>query len=382
MKPSQGPPPSWSGDLKASTVANVQADLATAAAHRMPDEDSCAAEAEALVEQIQAAAQGARGEAEPKLRAAIDNLGLTAQRRAAEHNRRLQAAIQSLALNADDGGPVAASLAALYQTVVELDPRRQTLRNGPLVRALSRLPGVAEPLERYFRQFERAQGTLDRIIKELQTGRDRLRRDNVTLGDDRAALWEVHSALQQPITVAQLAEHRLQQRIELLPMDDRGRQLIEQTGLYALRERLVALQQQRTVTEQAALSLETVIDTNEELIRGVDRALEVTLTALRTAITASRALTRRRIALDRIDVLDRSVPETVSGPTTSQPRGRSDDPRSAIGQLASALDAAAAAISEATASRQRAGPPVDTEVRHLEQGATGTPRDDCPRLGD
>jgi uncharacterized protein YaaN involved in tellurite resistance len=55
--------------------------------------------------------------------------------------------------------------------------------------------------------------------------------------------------------------------------------------LLALRQRIVDLQQQLAVYRQAMVACGLIIKYNQELIRGVNRALNVTVSALETATT-------------------------------------------------------------------------------------------------
>jgi hypothetical protein len=50
--------------------------------------------------------------------------------------------------------------------------------------------------------------------------------------------------------------------------------------LFALRQRTLDLQQQLAVNQQGVLAIEIIIRNNRELIRGVDRALDVTISRI------------------------------------------------------------------------------------------------------
>ena len=76
--------------------------------------------------------------------------------------------------------------------------------------------------------------------------------------------------------------------------DDPRREFVEEDILFALRQRTLDLQQQLAVNQQGVLAIEIIIRNNRELIRGVDRALDVTISALQVAVTvALRSPTRR-----------------------------------------------------------------------------------------
>ncbi len=68
--------------------------------------------------------------------------------------------------------------------------------------------------------------------------------------------------------------------------------------LFPLRQRIQDLQQQLPVNQQGLLTTELVIRNNRELIRGVNRALNVTVYALQVAATSALALANQKIVLE------------------------------------------------------------------------------------
>ncbi len=70
---------------------------------------------------------------------------------------------------------------------------------------------------------------------------------------------------------AKLDGERDQQRISFLKKEI----------LFSLRQRIMDLQQSVVVSNQGVLAIELISRTNKELIRGVNRAINTTLSALR-----------------------------------------------------------------------------------------------------
>jgi uncharacterized protein YaaN involved in tellurite resistance len=99
---------------------------------------------------------------------------------------------------------------------------------------------------------------------------------------------------------------------EIAP-DDPRRQFVEEDILFAIRQRTLDLQQQLAVNQQGVLATELIIRNNRELIRGVDRALDVTISALQVAVTVALALAHQRIVLDKIEAINATTSDMIAG---------------------------------------------------------------------
>jgi uncharacterized protein YaaN involved in tellurite resistance len=246
-------------------------------------------------------------------REAVDNMGIELQRQAAWRSEMLQAPIRKLAHQGDEGGPVAKALLELRARMQELDPARQRLSGEGLSRALSFIPGVGKPLQRYFHKYEKAQDALDGIIRDLEAGADILRRDNLTLADDQQALRVILAQLQRQVELGRMIDRRLGREAAAHGLDAARRAFVEEELLFPLRQRIVDLQQQLAVSQQGVLALEVVIRNNRELIRGVDRAINVTVSALNVAVTVALGLANQRLILDRVSALNAATSSLISG---------------------------------------------------------------------
>ncbi|QFU03055.1 Toxic anion resistance protein (TelA) [Halomonas sp. THAF5a] len=280
------------------------------AAGRGDDDAALDAEARAFVETLLADGDP---EAQARQRRAVDELGLALQQQAAHQSAMLQTPLRQLAHHGDEGGPVAKALVDLRGRMQSLDPARHNLASGPLDRLLARLPGAGSRLQRYFRKFETAQQALDAIIADLEGGRDMLRRDNLTLDDDQQALRETLARLTRQIALGRRIDDRLQIAIDRRDAEDPTRRFLEEELLFPLRQRIVDLQQQLAVSQQGVLALEVIIRNNRELMRGVDRAINVTVSALTVAVTVALALANQRLVLDRVESLNATTSEMIGG---------------------------------------------------------------------
>ncbi|MEX0729647.1 MAG: toxic anion resistance protein [Aquisalimonadaceae bacterium] len=270
-----------------------------------------AAMADAFVRDVLAVNEA--GPAAHGQRQAVDGMGIEIQRQAAHRSAMLQAPLRKLAHKGDEGGSVARALVDLRGKMLELDPNRHTFSGGGLDRVLSFIPGVGNRLQRYFHKYETAQGALDAIIKDLEAGREMLRRDNLTLADDQQALHALLTELHRQIELGRLIDSRLQTAAADLADDNPRRAFIEEELLFPLRQRIVDLQQQLTVSQQGVLALEVIIRNNRELMRGVDRAINVTIAALNVAVTVALALANQRLVLDRVESLNTTTSDLIGG---------------------------------------------------------------------
>ena len=226
----------------------------------------------------------------------------------------LQAPLKDLSHGTEDGGEVAKSLSDLRIEVEKLDPSGLDTDAGWFTRSVGKIPGVGTPLKRYFMRYESSQTQIDSIVQSLEKGRDQLKRDNVTLGDDQKQMRELTHALTDQVALAQALDASVVDKLatEIGP-DDPRRQFVEEDILFALRQRTLDLQQQLAVNQQGVLAIEIIIRNNRELIRGVDRALDVTISALQVAVTVALALAHQKIVLDKIEAINTTTSAMIAG---------------------------------------------------------------------
>ena len=245
---------------------------------------------------------------------AVEGMGRDLQRRAATRSRLLQAPLRELARESEEGGPVAKSLTNLRIEVEKLDPTSLNLEPGWFNRTLGLIPGVGTPLQRYFMQFETSQGVIDAIIQSLESGRDQLKRDNVTLNEDQKNMRELTITITEQVALAQALDAAINAKLDReIGPDDPRRTFIEEELVFVLRQRTMDLQQQLAVNQQGVLATALIVRNNRELIRGVDRALDVTISALQVAISVAMAVAHQKVVLDKVEALNRTTSDMIAG---------------------------------------------------------------------
>ena len=304
-------------------------------------------------------------------RHAVDEMGLELQQQAAHRSVMLQTPLRQLAHQGDEGGPVAKALVDLRGRMEGLDPARHRLAPSALDRVMALIPGVDSRLQRYFQKFENAQQALDAIIDELKGGRDMLHRDNVTLSDDQQALNKILAELNRQIALGRLIDSRLQGEIAARDADDPRRHFLEEELLFPLRQRIVDLQQQLAVSQQGVLALEVIIRNNRELMRGVDRAINVTVSALTVAVIVAMAMANQLLVLDRIEALNTTTSQMIGGTAKALRQQGVDIQKRASSAmldmqvLEEAFSEVMGAIDDLSSYRQEALPRLDEQIDRL-----------------
>lgn len=247
-------------------------------------------------------------------KSAIESMAADLQKKASAQSKMLKEPVKKLAARSEDGGEVANALTDLKIQVEDLDPGKIDLQAGWFTRVVGMIPGLGTPLKRYFTKYESAQTVINAIIRSLENGRDQLKRDNITLAEDQKRMREMTVKLGKAIKLGQLIDQKLEYALEReIPDSDPRSKFIKEELLFPLKQRIVDLQQQLAVNQQGVLATELVIRNNQELIRGVSRALNVTVSALEVAVTVAMALADQKIVLDKINALSSTTNNLIAG---------------------------------------------------------------------
>ena len=356
--------------LSLPPVAEIAREVVTVEPAGPVEDPQLAAMADQFVTQVMSNAAGMTDA--DRQRNAIDSMGIEIQQQAARRSEMLKTPIRQLAHTGDEGGPVAKALIDLRGQMEQLDPSGVDFSTGGLAKLLSWIPGVGNKLQRYFHKFETAQEAIDEIIKDLKGGADMLRRDNVTLGDDQKALRELLNQLSRQIDLGRMIDSRLVDQAAALPAEAPQRRFVEEELVFPLRQRVVDLQQQLAVSQQGVIALEVVIRNNRELIRGVDRAVNVTVSALNVAVTTALALSNQKLVLDRIESLNTTTSTMIAGTAKAlRTQGVDIQKRASssmldMKQLESAFSDVLGALDEVSRYRREALPKLDEQIDRLE----------------
>lgn len=238
---------------------------------------------------------------------AVRNMGDADIRKSAEtSNRLLNMPVKAMKEGGlSEGSSIGKTLLELRRTVEDLDPAQTT----GVRKFLGMIP-MGDKIVDYFRKYQSAQQHLNGLLHSLQNGKDELTKDNVALNMEKQNLWAAMGRLNQYIYIAEQLDAKLSAQISELEITDPEKaQSLSQDVLFYVRQKHQDLLTQLAVSIQSYLAIDIIIKNNLELIKGVDRASTTTMSALRTAVIVSQALTNQRLVLDQITALN----QTTSG---------------------------------------------------------------------
>lgn len=198
---------------------------------------------------------------------------------------------------------VSNTLVDLRTTVTDLDPKRADLTG--VKKLLKWLPG-GDKVDRYFAKYQSAQSHLNAIIKALDSGQDELRKDNAAIETEKANMWTTMGKLREYNELAGALDSSLVNKVAEFEAGGRTEDanVLRSDALFPVRQRRQDIMTQMAVNVQGYMALDLVRKNNLELIRGVDRAQTTTISALRTAVIVSQALSRQKLVLDQITALN------------------------------------------------------------------------------
>lgn len=239
----------------------------------------------------------------------IENFGISNMRYSTEKNALLSKSIEELSRMGSEGSVVSKGLATLQEQMRELDPSGIDFTKRGI------LGKLFNPIRAYFARYQKAQTVIANTIKALDNGKKMLERDNTTLMIEQQTLRDVTKKILSEIELGAAMKELLDRQVEeakLRGEDQYKIDFVTQEVLFPLNQRIMDLQQMVVVNQQAVVSSELVIRTNRELIRGVDRAKMVTVSALRNAVMVASALANQKLVLDAIEGLNTTTANMIS----------------------------------------------------------------------
>jgi uncharacterized protein YaaN involved in tellurite resistance len=308
------PAPQAATPLKVATMAEIKRELGTAAAAASDsaEDRELDGKADQFVNAL-LAIDPRDFKARKDYATAAESMGIELQKQAAKKSEILKQQIGKLAKDEGEGGEVAKSLVDLKLQVEELDPARFDLDPGWFSRLMGLIPGVGTPLKRYFTKYESAQTVIAAIVRSLEIGRDQLNRDNVNLVEDQKAMHELTLKLEKAVKLAMRIDQKLDARLKEMTPGSEQHKFVSEELLFPLRQRIIDLQQQLVVNQQGVLVTEGIIRNNKELVRGVNRTLHVTVSALNVGATLAIALANQRDVLEKVESVNKTTGDLIAG---------------------------------------------------------------------
>jgi len=239
----------------------------------------------------------------------IDEFAMETMQNSSRKNSLLQTTIGNLSKEGEDGSVVSNSLADLHREIKDLDPSLINFANEGF------LQKIINPIRRYFEKYEKADGVIKDILVSLEKGQNTLKNDNTTLDIEEESLRELTKKLNNELALGMEMDEEITRELEeakLNGIEEEKLKFVTEEILFPLRQRIMDMQQMVVVNHQGIVAMEVIKRNNRELIRGVDRARTVTVTALRTAVMVAGALYNQKIVLKKINLLNETTSNIIS----------------------------------------------------------------------
>ena len=240
----------------------------------------------------------------------IDEFGLDTIQRSSQKNALLEVSIKNLSKMGDEGGEVAVGLTELQRAMKDLDPSMiDFTKKGFFGR-------VSNPIRSYFDKYQKADNVINDIMESLERGKATLKNDNTTLEIEEISMRDLTKKLAKEIEMGIMMDEEISAALDKAKAnnDDPDRiSFVSEEILFPLRQRVMDMQQMIVVNQQGIIAIEVIRRNNKELIRCVDRAKNVTISALRTATIVASALYNQKIVLKKIDLLNKTTNDLISG---------------------------------------------------------------------
>ncbi|MDR3222407.1 MAG: toxic anion resistance protein [Methanobrevibacter sp.] len=239
----------------------------------------------------------------------LEDFGLSTINRSQSRNKLLSNRIVDFEKSGDDNASdVGEKLSELNVQMKDLDPSMLDFTKKGI------LGNIFNPVRKYFNRYQRAEAVIANIIKSLDRGSKTLQNDNATLLAEESHLRDLTKKLLTDIELGKMMDESIEVQIkkaELEDVEETKISFVREEVLFPLRQRIMDMQQMIVVNQQGIVSLNIVRRNNKELIRGVDRAKNVTITALRTGVMVASALYNQKIVLEKIQTLNKTTESII-----------------------------------------------------------------------
>jgi uncharacterized protein YaaN involved in tellurite resistance len=223
----------------------------------------------------------------------------------------------------DEKSNISQALISLRTTVEDLDPAKQGDLLAP--KKLLGLIPFGDKLRDYFYKYQSAQTHINKIIQSLYDGKEELQKDNAAIEEEKVNAWNLMLKMEQYVYVGKKLDSALEAKIAQIETSDAEKaRVVKEEMLFYLRQKVTDLLTQLAVTVQGYLAMDMIRKNNLELIKGVDRATTTTVSALRTAVMVSQALTNQKLVLEQINALNTTTSNMIESTSNLLKKQASD----------------------------------------------------------
>ncbi|HET9462861.1 MAG TPA: toxic anion resistance protein [Thiobacillus sp.] len=200
-------------------------------------------------------------------------------------------------------------------------------------------------LQAYFRKFDSAGGEIARLMRELRTAQDEIKRDLSALADMEGQLWEGMGRIREAAFFAENLDARLAGEVAVLKQANPLKaEALEQEVLFYVRQVHSDLLAQQLVNVNAYRQIGILKKTGRELVNGCDRMATTGMSALATAQAVARAAGAQVKVMEMLNAGSQAIGDLVEqtsvmiGKHVETTGAFASDPVIAIDQLKAAFE--------------------------------------------
>ena len=238
----------------------------------------------------------------------IESFGADDMSKSASKNEILATRFADLSKGGKDADNISAKLVELNREMKDLDPSKVNFAKKGV------LGNLVNPVRKYFEKYEKAEVAISNIMESLDKSSRVLQNDNITLLAEENYLREVTNKLLADIELGKKMDESIEAQIvqaEADGVEPDKIAFVREEVLFPLRQRVMDMQQMIVVNQQGIISLNVIRRNNKELIRGVSRAKNVTVSALRTGVMVASALYDQKIVMQKINMLNQTTENII-----------------------------------------------------------------------
>lgn len=274
----------------------------------------------------------------------------------------------------------------LRTVFAELNPARAGNLLSP--HKLFGLIPYGNKLQAYFRKFDSAGGEIAKLMRELRTAQDEIKRDIAALGDMEGQLWEGMNRIREAAFFAEKLDERLASEVAALKQTNPLKaEAVEQEVLFYVRQVHSDLLAQQLVNVNAYRQIGILKKTGRELVNGCDRMATTGMSALATAQAVARATGAQTKVMEMLGAGSQAIGDLIE--QTSAMIGKhvettgafSSDPVIAVDQLKAAFDNTTRAMDAMDTFRSQALDTMSKNTRLLKGMIETAERDISARRG-
>jgi uncharacterized protein YaaN involved in tellurite resistance len=301
----------------------------------------------------------------------VHQIGLASMKKTSVLSHRLLSRSLNQLENDQESRKVGENLIQLRQTLEALNPANN--QKFFAVRKILNLLPFGSKIEDYFDQYKSSEEHIQVILDSLENGKDELLKDNIAIERDKTALWETMQEIEQYTYIGKELDHKLNEAIlQVELVDEQKSKLLKEEVHFYIKQKVTDLMTQQAVNIQAYMSLDLIRKNNLELIKGVDRAMMTTVSALQTAMVVAQALSNQKLVLNQVKMINSTTEELIVSTSrmlnqqTKEIQSQSSNSMIDIDKLQTAFDQIFETIDIVNDFKVKSLPNLQKSMDHLE----------------